>query len=133
MDRRTVTKRLKGIEPAGIEAGHPVWRLGEAVRAIFAMPGAGEAEALRHRLLAAQTEKAETELEQLKGELVRRGEVEAEAFRHGRAERDALTAWASRIGPVVAAELAVDAARLTTLLSQEVRQYLEERADAASG
>lgn len=65
------------------------------------------------------------------GKLVDAEAVEAAVFRLARADRDALQNWPSRVGPVLAAELGVDAAALIIVLEKHVRAYLSERSQAA--
>jgi hypothetical protein len=128
MDRRTITKRLKGTEPAGREAGHPVYRLGDAVRAIFEVAGAASDDRNRSRLLAAQAERAELDLERARGDLLPRADVERAAFDAGRIERTAWQGWAVRAAPAIAADAGADHARVAAALDAAVRRHLEERA-----
>lgn len=127
MDRRTITKRLKGVEPAGTERKTPVYKLADAVRAIFDAPGAAEDDKNRSRLWAAQADRAELDLERIRGELLPRDEVERVAFEHGKIERVALEQWPARVGPALAGALGVDHGRLVAALEREVRQHLEGR------
>ncbi|KAA0677774.1 DUF1441 family protein [Roseomonas genomospecies 6] len=128
MDRRTITKRLKETEPADKEGRHPVYRLGDAVRAIFELADAAQDDRNRSRLLAAQAEQAELNLERTRGELLSRADVERAAFETSRTERATWQGWPVRVGPVLAAELGIDHARLTAALEREVQRQLEDRA-----
>lgn len=128
MDRRTITKRLKATDPAGQDGRHPVYRLGDAVRAIYEVAGAAEDDRNRSRLLAAQAEAAELNLERTRGELLPRADVERAAFERGRTERAAWQGWPVRVAPVIAAEIGTDHARLAAALEREVQRHLDERA-----
>ncbi len=129
LDRRTVTNRLVTVPPLRETAGGPVYALADAARALFGHATLSEAESLKRRLLAAQAKSAELDLQAKKGELISANDVRSAALENARVEREALTAWPARVAPILAAELGVDLAALTTALEREVRAYMEERAN----
>lgn len=66
------------------------------------------------------------DIKQRSGVLIDRKAVEVALFDRARAERDAHTAWVSRVAPVIAAELGVDLSNLFAALDREMRQHLQE-------
>ncbi|WP_102110272.1 hypothetical protein [Oceaniglobus roseus] len=77
----------------------------------------------------AQRDLLQLDLAQRKGELIDRREVELALHDRARAERDAHTAWVSRIAPIIAAEVDADLSALFSALDREMRAHLEELAD----
>jgi hypothetical protein len=69
-------------------------------------------------------------LEKLKGTLIDRPTALRQAFGYTRKIRDAWGNWPSRIGPILAAQLNVDAHALTVELERHVREHLTELADS---
>lgn len=63
------------------------------------------------------------------GDLVERAAVERSVFARFRMERDAWSSWASRVAPVLAAELGCDGVVLATALERLVRQHQAELSD----
>lgn len=63
------------------------------------------------------------------GRLVDRERVEAQVFTASREDRDAWLNWPSRIAPLIAASLHVDAVALAVELERHVREHLAERSD----
>lgn len=131
MDRRTVTKRLAGVESSGEEGGYPVYALGPAVRAILGVEGPGNADVLRHRLLVAQTKKAEIEAQKLEKSVIDVSKMESAAMQRGIREREALEQFFGRLGDDLAADLALDAKELTIAIEQRLHDFLEGRANAS--
>ena len=127
MDRRTITKRLKETEPADKEGRHPVYRLGDAVRAVFEVADAAQDDRNRSRLLAAQAEQAELNLERTRGELLPRADVERAAFETGRAERAALLAWPLQAAPLLVNELGIEHTLIVSALEKAIHSFLERR------
>lgn len=78
----------------------------------------------RRRLTAAKAARAEFELRELAGELVKRSDVERETFAVQRTLRDRVMGIPDRIAPIVAAE--ADAGRCHELLAAEVRLALTD-------
>jgi hypothetical protein len=68
-------------------------------------------------------------LEQRRGALVSRDLATFKAFAYTRLIRDAWLAWPARIGPQLAATFDLDAATVTVMLEQYVRQQLEDLAN----
>jgi hypothetical protein len=68
-------------------------------------------------------------LGKLKGELVDRAKATTTVFMLARRERDAWVQWPARVAALIAAELAVDAHRMETVLDKHVRQHLAELSD----
>ena len=66
------------------------------------------------------------DLERKRGALIDRKAVELALHDRARGERDAHTAWVSRIAPVLASELGVDLAALYAALDREMRLHLQE-------
>lgn len=131
LDRRTVTKRLVDVAPLGDGPAGPVYTLADAVRAIFGQAPVKETDALKRRILAAQAEDAELDLERKRGGLVDANDVRHAAFENARIEREALLAWLARVAPSLAAEMGVDLAVAAAALDRELRAYMEGRADDA--
>lgn len=81
MDRRTVAKRLDGIEPAGEKSGHSAWRLSDVVSALTGKSREQQEEVDevrdKARLMRAKADIAEFEARRLGGELVPVGDAEA--------------------------------------------------------
>lgn len=77
----------------------------------------------------AQRDLLQLELAKRRGELIDRREVELALHDRARGERDAHTAWVSRVAPIIAAELGVDLARLYASLDRELREHLQELSD----
>ena len=67
---------------------------------------------------------AKLDFDEREGALVRRDEVDAQAFRAGKAVKDSLLAIPARLAELVAAE--DDAAKCRELIESEIRQSLEE-------
>lgn len=63
------------------------------------------------------------------GDLVERAAVERAVFARFRMERDAWSSWATRVAPVLAAELGCDGVILATALERMVRQHQAELAE----
>lgn len=72
----------------------------------------------------AKTEKAELELEKMKGDLVNKNEVEKIAFEKARIVREAIENIPQRIAPILAAEADIHQCRET--LKKELKNALEE-------
>lgn len=81
------------------------------------------ADAQRRKEIAAAALK-EIELQQRRGELISRKEVEDVAFRQARAERDALLHWVSVIAPGIAHDLQINSSDLQHRLENELRKFL---------
>lgn len=76
--------------------------------------------------------KAERErlaLEKARGEVINRDLAKRAAFERARFDRDAWTAWASRVAPTIANKTGADLAKLYAALDREVRTQLAELAD----
>ncbi|CAO4184689.1 hypothetical protein [Methylorubrum extorquens] len=69
------------------------------------------------------------EFEQKSGALVDGERARAEVFDIARVERDAWVNWPSRVAPLIAAEIGVDAVALGVALERHVREHLAERAE----
>lgn len=67
-------------------------------------------------------------LEQRRGALISRDVALLKAFAYTRVIRDSWLAWPARVGPMLAATFDLDAATVTVILEQHVRQQLEELA-----
>ena len=67
-------------------------------------------------------------LEQRRGALVSRDLATMKAFAYTRVIRDAWLAWPARVGPQLAATFDLDAATVTVVLQQHVREQLDELA-----
>lgn len=61
--------------------------------------------------------------------LVDRERVETQVFTASREDRDAWLNWPSRVAPLIAASLHVDAVALAVELERHVREHLAERSD----
>lgn len=133
MDRRTITKRLQNVHPMGRNSNGPVYRLADAVRAIFEQPTASETDQLNARILRARAESAEIDLERTKDNLLVAKDVEKAAFDVARAEREVLHNWPDRVAPILAAEFGINQVGLATALEREIRIFMEERSDDAGG
>jgi len=81
---------------------------------------------LRQDREEAQRDLLQLDLARRKGELIDRRQVELALHDRARGERDAHTAWVSRVAPIIAAELGVDLARLYATLDRELRAHLQE-------
>jgi hypothetical protein len=68
-------------------------------------------------------------LGKLKGDLVDRAKATTTVFMLARRERDAWVQWPARVAALIAAELAVDAHLMETVLDKHVRQHLAELSD----
>jgi hypothetical protein len=103
----------------------------EAAEPGIAVPSAGGTSLLQARtvneVVKAQTNKVR--LARLKGDLVDRNQAIAHVFKLARAERDAWLNWPARVGPQLAATLAVDAHTLHVALETAVREHLTELGD----
>jgi len=79
MDRRTVAKRLEGVEPAGRRGRAKLFRMADAARACFAPTGSGgddlDLTQESARLKKAQADKTELEVEIFKGNLLESEDV----------------------------------------------------------
>ena len=71
----------------------------------------------------------ELEFAQKSGKLVDASRAEAAVFERARIERDAWTNWPSRVAPLIAAALEVDAVALAVQMERHVREHLAERAN----
>jgi len=67
-------------------------------------------------------------LEQRRGLLISRERATARAFTFARTLRDACLTWPARVGPQLAATFDLDAAQVTVVLEDHVRQLLGELA-----
>lgn len=63
------------------------------------------------------------------GRLVDGAQAEAAVFTIARVERDAWVNWPSRVAPLIAADLGIDAVALAVALERYVREHLAERAE----
>ena len=72
--------------------------------------------------------RARLRLETEKGRLVNRDEIKVAIFNRARKERNAHLAWALRVAPQMASELAVDPALLFSCLDRHLRDHLAELA-----
>lgn len=129
LDRRTVTNRLVTVAPLSDGPAGPVYALADAARALFGQATLKEADELKRRLLAAQAETAELDLQRKRGELVEANAVRSAAMENARIEREALLSWPARVAPVLTAEFGTDQVAFTAALERELRRYMEERAD----
>ena len=128
LDRRTVTKRLQGVEPLSDGPKGPLYALAEAVRALFGQ-GVRQVEDLNRQILRNKLEASEIDLASKRGELLPRKEVERAATNTARQEREAWLTWPARTAPILAGEFEVDQAKLTAALEREVRVHMEELTD----
>jgi len=71
----------------------------------------------------------ELEFEVKSGRLVDGEQVQKAVFDIARVERDAWVNWPSRVAPLIAAEIGVDAVALGVALERHVREHLAERAE----
>ena len=78
----------------------------------------------KERREAAEADLAELELKERRGELVKKADVEREAFAVQRALRDRLTGIPDRIAPMLAAE--TDVAKCHEIVASEIRAALRE-------
>ena len=72
MDRRTVAKRLANVTPSGERGGHSVWRMADALPALFG-PGKGAPPDMEHdraRKMAAEADMAEMRRDVESGRLI---------------------------------------------------------------
>ena len=67
-------------------------------------------------------------LERQRGALISRDLATMKAFAYTRLIRDSWLAWPASVGPQLAAQFDLDAATVTVILEQHVRQQLEELA-----
>jgi hypothetical protein len=74
----------------------------------------------------AQRDLLQMDVERRRGQLIDRRQVELALHDRARAERDAHTAWVSRVAPIIAAELGADLACLYAILDREMRAHLQE-------
>ena len=72
--------------------------------------------------------RARLRLETEKGRLFNRDEIKVAVFNRARRERNAHLAWALRVAPQLAAELAVDPALMFTALDRALREHLADLA-----
>ena len=72
--------------------------------------------------------RARLRLETEKGRLVNRDEIKVAIFNRARKERNAHLAWALRVAPQMASELAVDPALLFSCLDRHLRDHLADLA-----
>jgi len=89
--------------------------------------GQGSA-SVKDRREQVELEKAEIELQRLKGDLIDRRTVERTIYGLSRAERDAWQTWPLRIAAEMAGELGVDEGLLLAVLRNKVRDELERLA-----
>ena len=87
---------------------------------------ANELSDIRMQREAAQRDLLLMDIQKRNGDLIDRKSAEMALFDRARAERDAHTAWVSRIAPVIAAELDVGLSGLFAALDREMRQHLQE-------
>lgn len=106
-------------EPEAQSAGDEVTRL---LLARGALP-LSEAERIKENALAL---KHTLEARRRSGELVEFGEAEAVMFATFRAARDAWLNWPVRVGPLIAAELGLEADKVTEVLRAHVHTHLAE-------
>lgn len=92
--------------------------------------GSTTAEEGRRRLVVAEAGLKQLALQERRGTLLDKSEVEAAAFNRAREERDALLNWPARVAPLVAAEFSIDPRQLFASLEKHVRQFLDERSQA---
>lgn len=98
---------------------------GDAVMAAVLAGRATLAEADRIRMNA-QAVKVVLEARQRRGELIELAEAERLFFETTRAIRDSWLNWPTRVGPLIAADLKLEADRITEVLSTHVHQHLCE-------
>jgi phage terminase Nu1 subunit (DNA packaging protein) len=77
----------------------------------------------------AQRDLLQLDLARRRHQLIDRREVELTLHDRARAERDAHTAWVSRVAPIIAAELGADLAMLYAALDREMRTHLQDLAE----
>ena len=70
--------------------------------------------------------RARLRLETEKGRLISRDEIKVAIYNRARRERNAHLAWALRVSPQLAAELAVDPALMFTALDRHLREHLAD-------
>lgn len=88
-------------------------------------PG-GDLDAERTRLAAAQADAQERKNREADGELIGMAEAEAVFFDVARTARTAWMNWPSRVAPMLAATLGIDADPLRAALDEHVHQQLAE-------
>lgn len=96
--------------------------------------GAAPREVIDYWAEKARKERAAASLTELKlatqkGELLPADEVRSTVFALAKAERDAWTAWPSRVAPVLAARLGCDLGEIQRALVAEVNAHLSELAE----
>lgn len=109
LDRRTVKKRLAGIEPAGnAHGGVAGYRLRDVAHLLVAdrieVDDGETSEELRRRKLKAQARLAEIEVEREEGRLVAREDVDAAAQHFIATTRQRLLGVPAKVAPLVAAQ-----------------------------
>lgn len=77
----------------------------------------------------AKAEREQLELEKAKGRLIDRLEAARAIEERARLEHDQHLGWVSRVAPLLAAELQIDAAPVFAVLDREMREHLMRLAD----
>ncbi|MDT8328524.1 MAG: hypothetical protein RQ750_14260 [Roseovarius sp.] len=108
MDRRTVAKRLEGIDPAGEKSGHSAWRLADVISALTGRAPEQRDEideaSDKARLMRAKADIAEFEARRLSGELVLVEDAEAAWIDAAARFRARCLGIPSKAAPMVAQE-----------------------------
>jgi len=140
LDRERSTRAKEGS--AGAVTGAPVSKPAPARPAPAVSPaapaplppvapvaaaGAPMAEVRRQHEIV-KVARARLRLETEKGRLINRDEVKVAIFNRARRERNAHLAWALRVAPQLASELAVDPALMFTCLDRHLREHLADLA-----
>lgn len=139
LDRERSTRAKEGS--AGAVVGNPAPRPAmpprqpPAAATAPAMPapapvsaaGAPMAEVRRQHEIV-KVARARLRLETEKGRLINRDEVKVAIFNRARRERNAHLAWALRVAPLMASDLAVDPALMFTCLDRHLREHLADLA-----
>jgi len=104
-----------------------------ASKPVVRMPGDDSLAEARRRREWIRLAREQLLLEKVRGEVVDVSDVEAAAFERGRAERDALLNFPSRVAPIIAAEFEIDSRKLFLSLKKQVRLFLSERSEYPPG
>lgn len=121
-------ERSANTEPGPDESGDPDETIEEAALRLIESDGVqmlpyGAALERKENYLALLRK---LEFEQKSGELVELAMAERVLFEGARAARDAWLNWPARVGPLIAADLGLEADRFTEILATHVHKHIEQ-------
>lgn len=126
LNPRTVQRRLANVRPIGHKGRSALYDLADAAPAIFGQATASEQEHHKAEILRCRAERERIALEDMRGDLCRRRDVEELAFTEAREYRDALLNWPDRVAGKLGSEFQINTKMLAIALEREVRQHLTE-------